>query len=159
MIFVTVGSQKFPFNRLLKKVDEMVQNHTIAELVYMQTGVSDYVPACCQYQNFCNQTEFAEKMETCSIVITHGGTGTIIDAVRRGKKTIVVPRFARYGEHVDDHQIQLVSRFHEMNLVHACFDVEKLPEAVQIVRDHTYDTFPSNTEVFITSVDECIRTL
>ena len=43
MIFVTVGSQKFPFNRLLKKVDEMVQNHTIAELVYMQTGVSDYV--------------------------------------------------------------------------------------------------------------------
>ena len=143
MIFVTVGSQKFPFNRLLKKVDEMVQNHTIAELVYMQTGVSDYVPACCQYQNFCNQT----------------GTGTIIDAVRRGKKTIVVPRFARYGEHVDDHQIQLVSRFHEMNLVHACFDVEKLPEAVQIVRDHTYDTFPSNTEVFIASVDECIRTL
>ena len=31
MIFVTVGSQKFQFNRLLKKIDELIENKVINE--------------------------------------------------------------------------------------------------------------------------------
>ena len=98
-------------------------------------------------------------VEKCSVLITHGGTGTIVDAVKRGKKAIVVPRLARYGEHVDDHQLQLLERFHELNLVYACTDVEKLPELLKGIRTHRFDTWQSNTEAFIASIDEDIWTI
>ena len=40
MIFVTVGSQKFPFERLLKQVDRMVESRIITEEVVAQAGHS-----------------------------------------------------------------------------------------------------------------------
>lgn len=157
MIFVTVGSQKFPFNRLLKKVDRMVRDHIITEEVCIQTGSSDYLPSHCRYQTFYDRTQFSEMLQACTILITHGGTGTIIDAVKRGKKTIVVPRLSRYGEHVDDHQLELPARFHEMNLVYTCPDENLLPDILPVVRNHQFDTYQSNTETFLASVDDFLR--
>ncbi|MCI8453819.1 MAG: beta(1,3)galactosyltransferase EpsH [Lachnospiraceae bacterium] len=159
MIFVTVGSQKFPFNRLIKKVDEMIRDRIIAEEVFMQTGASDYRPACCGYQTFCDRAEFEKWLDRCDIIITHGGAGAMIGAVRRKKKTIAVPRLARYGEHVDDHQCELAKRLHAMNLLYACPDTNRLPEALKTVREHRYAPFSSNTEAFIASVDDFIRSL
>ena len=66
---------------------------------------------------------------------------------------------ARYGEHVDDHQLELVERLHEMNLVYACPEVERLPEALRAVRGHSFAHFPSNTEAFIRALDGDIRAL
>lgn len=134
MIFVTVGSQKFPFDRLIKKVDQMVREQLLAEEVFIQTGTSRYVPAC-RHQAFCEPELFAQWMEDCTVLITHGGAGTMVDAVKRGKKTVVVPRLARYGEHVDDHQTELVLQLHQMHLLRACLDVEQLPDS-QIGRAH-----------------------
>ena len=105
MIFVTTGSQKFQFNLLLKEVDELVEKKVICESVFAQIGYSD------AYTDFLNQQEFVEKLLGCDMVITHGGTGVIIRAVKNGKKVIAVPRLVKYGEHVDDHQIQLLNQF------------------------------------------------
>lgn len=66
--------------------------------------------------NFSIGKKFSQIMDKAEIVITHGGTGAIIGAVKKGKKVIAVPRLARYGEHVDDHQLQLVGQFKELNL-------------------------------------------
>ena len=76
MIFVTVGSQKFPFDRLIKKVDQMVREQLLAEEVFIQTGTSRYVPAC-RHQAFCEPELFAQWMEDCTVLITHGGAGTM----------------------------------------------------------------------------------
>lgn len=159
MIFVTVGSQKFQFNRLLKKVDQMAADGSIKEGVCVQTGASDYVPCNCRHQAFYDRDKFAEMVEKCNILITHGGTGTIVDAVKRGKKAIVVPRLARYGEHVDDHQLQLLERFHKMNLVYSCTDVKYLPEMLRRIRNHQFAVWQSNTEAFVESIDEYIRSI
>ena len=159
MIFVTVGSQKFPFNRLLKKVDQMVQEGAITEEVLIQTGASDYTPSHCRYQPFYNRALFSEMLGSCTVLITHGGTGTIIDAVKRGKKTIVVPRLSRYGEHVDDHQLELTGRFHALKLVYACPETEGLAEALRWVRGHRPAPFCSNTEAFLASLDGFLNSL
>lgn len=158
MIFVTVGSQKFPFDRLIQKVDHMIRDGSIGEDVFIQTGTSRYVPVC-GHQAFCEREHFEALMEACSILITHGGAGTMVDAVKRGKKTVAVPRLARYGEHVDDHQLELTRRLHEMNLLRACPDVELLPDALRGLVNHSFNAFRSNTEAFLTSLDGCIRTL
>ena len=110
MIFVTVGSQKFQFNRLLKKIDNLIFKNIITENVFAQTGTSDYIPQNYAYQPFLDREKFTSYMSNCDIVITHGGTGTIISAIKNNKKVIVVPRLSEYGEHVDNHQIQLIKQ-------------------------------------------------
>lgn len=159
MIFVTVGSQKFPFDRLLAAVDRLVEEGVITEDVFAQTGASGYLPQNYRYKPFCSPKEFAERMAACDTVISHGGTGTIIKAVREGKKVIAVPRLARYGEHVDDHQLQLLRQFEELDLICVCTDVARLPEALETVRGHQYASYRSNTEAFLASLEDYIRTL
>lgn len=111
-IFITLGSQKFQFNRLLIAVDKLCEKKVISgEDVFAQTGYSDYVPRNYSYNNFLDRDEFSVEMGKADIVITHGGTGAIIGAVKKGKKVIAVPRRAKYGEHVDDHQLQLIKQF------------------------------------------------
>ena len=158
MLFVTVGSQKFPFDRLIKKVDQMLREGLIQEEVFIQTGTSGYVPAC-PHQAFCEGARFEELLESCHILITHGGAGTMVDGAKRGKKTVAVPRLARYGEHVDDHQLELTEQLHKMNLIYACPDAEDLPEALRAVRDQSPARFLSNTEAFIRALDGDIRAL
>lgn len=158
MIFVTVGSQKFPFDRLLKKVDRLVHDQVITEEVYMQTGAGKYVPSHCRWQEFYSGGRFRELLEECSVLITHGGAGTMIDAVKRGKKTIVVPRLSRYGEHVDDHQLELPVRLHSMNLVYTCLDENALPDALSMVGNHVFHKYHSNTDKFVASLDELLQT-
>lgn len=157
MIFITLGSQKFQFNRLLKSVDELVATGKIKDKIFAQIGYSDYKPANYEYEQFLDREKFSQVMDKAEIVITHGGTGAIIGAIKKGKKVIAVPRLARYGEHVDDHQLQLVEQFRELNLICECQDCAKLEEAIQIVRSTKYDQYKSNTQVIIDDITKFIE--
>ena len=78
MIFITLGSQKFQFNRLLIEIDRLVEEKKINEEVFAQIGYSDYKPKNYKYKEFLDRDEFAEIMSRCNKVITHGGTGAIV---------------------------------------------------------------------------------
>ena len=152
MIFVTLGSQKFQFNRLLKAVDELDTD----EEIFAQIGYSDYKPKNYKYKEFLDREEFATWEEKADIVITHGGTGAIIGAVKKGKKVIAVPRLSKYGEHVDDHQIQLIKQFKDLNLIYACVDGD-LQKALEVVKNTTYNEYKSNTDRIIKCLEEFIN--
>lgn len=154
MIFVTLGSQKFQFNRLLQKLDELVENSTITEEIFAQIGYSDYEPKNYQFQKFLSRDEFAWWEGKADTVIAHGGTGAIIGAVKKGKKVIAVPRLAKFGEHVDDHQLQLISQFEEMKLIEACNDVDQLEECYHRAMSTTYEAYESNTQTIVDSIEE-----
>ena len=149
MIFITLGSQKFQFNRLLKAIDELVEQGIITDQVFAQTGYSDYLPKNYEYKQFLDREEFAQWEGCADIVITHGGTGAIIGAVKQGKKVIAVPRLARYGEHVDDHQLQLIAQFKDQNLICGLDDCSQLKDALQYVQNHKFNTYISNTDTII----------
>ena len=159
MIFVTLGSQKFQFNRLLKKIDELIEDGTITEPVFAQTGASDYIPKHYAYQPFLDREAFARQMSLCETVITHGGTGAIIGAVKKGKKVIAVPRLAKYGEHVDDHQLQLIEQFREQNLICGLQSCEELGAALRRIRTADFDTYTSNTEQIINHIALFLQTI
>lgn len=157
-IFITLGSQKFQFNRLLKAVDELCERGTIeAADVFAQIGYSDYLPKNFNYKKFLDRDEFSKEMGKADIVITHGGTGAIIGAVKKGKKVIAVPRIAKYGEHVDDHQLQLIKQFDDLNLIWPCQDTNKLEIALDTVRGTKYNSYESNTINIITSIEDYIE--
>lgn len=154
LIFITLGSQKFQFNRLLKKVDELIEAHVITDPVFAQKGYSDYVPRHYAYKDFLDRDEFERYETAAEIVITHGGTGAIIGAVKKGKKVIAVPRLAKYGEHVDDHQMQLIQQFDNMGMIEACYEIKGLAAAYQRSRAAEYKTYISNTARIIESITE-----
>lgn len=158
MIFVTLGSQKFQFNRLLRTVDEFVGQDKITDEVFAQKGYSDYVPQNYEYKEFMSHEEFEKIMDRADLVISHGGTGAIIGAVKKGKKVIAVPRLAKYGEHVDDHQVQLLTQFEEMNIIEACYDLGSLDELIEKAKKKTYQSYVSNTENIISSIENYIIT-
>jgi len=153
MIFVITGSQKFQFNRLLKKVDEIIENGSITEEVFAQIGYSDYVPQKYPWCKFLNQDEFADKINLSDIIITHGGSGTIMKAVKYGKKIIAVPRLAIYKEHVDNHQRELLRSFERMNLISACYEINQLADYIKEVRYKKFVSYQSNTENIINDID------
>jgi len=156
MIFITLGSQKFQFNRLLKAVDEQVASGKIKDEIFAQIGASDYKPQNYEYKDFLNRDEFADELSKAVIVITHGGTGAIIGAVKKGKKVIAVPRLKKYGEHVDDHQLQLIGQFRELDLICECRDCENLWKAVEEVKGSEYKNYRSNTDTIINSIEKFI---
>ena len=158
MIFVTLGSQKFQFDRLLQKLDALIEDGTITEPVFAQTGHSSYIPKHFEISAFMDRDTFAANMAKADMVITHAGTGAIIGAVKQGKKTIAVPRLSKYGEHVDDHQTQIVAQFTDMQLLEPCWEVENLAAAYAAAKEKTYTPYESNTHTIIASIKEYLET-
>lgn len=159
MIFITLGSQKFQFNRLLKAVDELIENKVILEDIFAQTGYSDYRPRHYRYKTFLNHDEYADMEARADLIITHGGTGAIIGAVKKGKKVIAIPRLSKYGEHVDDHQIQLLTEFEKMGIILVCYDVEQLGEACKKIQTVNLKPYISNQKRILESIDSFLKEL
>ena len=156
MIFISVGSQKFQFNRLLIEVDRLIKAGVIKDEVFAQIGVSDYKPKYFKYKDFLTQDEFNKYIDKTDLVITHAGTGVVLNSVKRSKKVIVVPRLSKYKEHVDDHQIQLTKEFETLNFIEACYDTDELYKSLVNVNKKKYNKYISNTDDIIKSIKEYI---
>ena len=159
MIFVTMGSQKFQFDRLLKALDNLAEEGKIHQEIIAQTGACTYRPKHIKCEPFMDRDHFGECMKQAELIISHAGTGTIIKAVKAGKKIIVVPRLARYGEHVDDHQTEIADMFEELGMILSCRDCNELEQKINEIRDRTFRKYESNTETIIRSIDEYISGL
>lgn len=157
MIFVTVGSQKFQFNRLLIKLDELVKYGIIEQKIFAQIGNSDYIPQQYSFKHFLDKKEFVDIIKECDIVITHGGTGTIINAIKQGKKVIAIPRLVQYGEHVDNHQIQLIEQFTKRNFIYGLQDCDELEKALYSIKNAEFNTYTSNTYKYIEHIEKFLK--
>lgn len=153
MIFVTVGTHEQPFNRLLKAVDGLKADGTIPadETVFMQTGFCTYVPCHCEWANLLSYEEMQQRISQARIIITHGGPSSFLSPLRLGKVPIVMPRSAKYGEHVNDHQITFVSAMTKQfgNII-PTYSVAELKTAVReydrIVANMPHSVFTHNAE-------------
>lgn len=159
MIFITVGTQKFQFNRLLKEVDRLIEENKITEEVFAQIGYSDYKPKNYMYKDFIDRDEFRNIMRKCQKVITHGGTGAIVSALKEGKKVIAIPRLKSFGEHVDDHQIQIVLEFKDIGFIEAVENINMLNSAIEDIDNMNLKEYISNTNNIIVEIEEFIRNL
>ena len=110
MILVTVGLEKFPFDRLLRAVDRLVESGAIQGPVFGQIGHSRYEPRHFAHCRFLPFDEMRTRLQEARTVVCHGGVGTILLALSLGKVPLVFPRRAAFGEQLDDHQLDLVAR-------------------------------------------------
>ena len=113
MIFVTVGTNEAPFDRLVRAVGEL---HLDEEMV-VQHGASSVRPpraACLEAMPFA---ELVEHVKRARVVVTHAGVGSILVAGSNGRRPVVVLRLRRFGEAVDDHQLALARKLDELGLI------------------------------------------
>ena len=137
-------------------MDEQVEAGRITGPIFAQIGASDYLPKHFEWQRYLSREEFATQMEKVDLVITHGGTGAIVGALKKGKKVIAVPRLAKYGEHVDDHQLQLIAQFKELNLICECSDCGDLWKLVPQTMTTVFASYESNTAAIIESIEQFV---
>lgn len=118
---------------------------------------SDYRPKYFEYKEFIGRDEFKNIMNKCQIVIAYGETGVIITAVKKEKKVIAIPRLAKYGEHVDNHQIQLVDEFKELNLIYPVYDEKDFEKAICDIGNMEFEDYVSNTNTIIDDIENFIE--
>lgn len=165
MIFVTVGTHEQPFNRLVKKVDELKRDGVITENVIMQTGFSTYEPKYCKWSKFIPYQDMIRNVEDAHIVITHGGPASFIMPLQIGKTPIVVPRQHQFEEHVNDHQVEFTRNVVErMGNILVVEDIKKLGQMItnydEIIKGMRNDSGSHNLEFnheFEKIVSELIR--
>lgn len=134
MIFVTVGTHKQQFDRLVKAVDGFVAGGKIRGSVIIQTGNSTYIPKNCKHFKFTGKDKIRKIQKNARVIITHAGAGTIIEALSYKKPVIVVPRLKKFGEHTDDHQTDLADNLSEHGIVKVVYDVNELPALSEKIR-------------------------
>ncbi len=126
MIFVTVGTHEQGMERLLIELDRLIGEKEIQDEVVAQIGYSLYKPKNYKYKDMISYDEMDEMVRRASIVITHGGPGSIFHVIQNGKVPIVVPRNPNFNEHVDDHQILFTKRLEENLKIIGVYDINEL---------------------------------
>ena len=157
MIFVALGTQKFQLNRLLQKIDYLVEKNIITEPVFAQIGYSTYIPKNFEFTAFMEQKEFKEKIMKCDLLITHSGVGTILTGINLKKHILVYPRLEKYGEHVDDHQVEIGEAFEAMGIVVCCKESDSLEEKIKEAYNKKWQSYISNRKKHIHIIREFLE--
>lgn len=127
LIFLTVGTWRVGYDRLVKAVDELLGSGVITEEVIAQTGHSSYKPKHMTVVEFCSPQEFRKLISEAELVISHAGMGTIIETVQLRKPLIVVPRRRSLGEVDNDHQFTTAKQLESEGKVLVAYEVSELP--------------------------------
>ncbi len=126
MIFISVGTHEAPFDRLLRAVGEL----RIDEQIVIQHGPSRVRRGDAVETDYLSFDEVVGYIQEARAVVMHAGVGSMMIALANGKRPIVMARLHRFGEHVDDHQLELAGRLEANGLVTVVEDGEGLAEAL-----------------------------
>jgi beta-1,4-N-acetylglucosaminyltransferase len=127
LIFVTVGGMH-AFERLVKEMDRIASE--LDEKVVMQIGSTDYEPRNCEYFRFVPRKDIEEFYGSARVIVCHAGGGSILTALQHDKPLVIVPRMKRYGEHIDDHQLEIAKQM-ESRGVTVVYDISNLKSALE----------------------------
>ena len=145
-IFASVGTHPQQFNRLVKALDRLAKNDKSLR-IFAQTGNSDFAPSF-PHEKFLSGTEYEKKFRDASIIVSHGGAGTIISALQLEKRLVIVPRLKKFGEHTNDHQLDLARALEKQGKAIAVENISGLAGAIEKAR-HFRPDFSSSREKLI----------
>lgn len=111
MILVVLGTHELPFLRLLNEVEALKRSGDIQSDVFVQKGHTPFESQYMTVKDFVSYDEMDRLYDEAELIITHGGTGSIVTGLKKGKKVIAVARLEKYGEHNDDHQREIIQEF------------------------------------------------
>ncbi|MCK5175180.1 MAG: glycosyl transferase family 28 [Planctomycetes bacterium] len=130
MIFLTVGTQ-FPFDRLVRSVDEAIGANGHGEKMFAQIGNSSYRTRNFDATASLEKKVFDRYISESSCIISHAGMGTITIALENNKRLLVMPRLKKYGEVVNDHQVAIARKFEQLGYLLVAYTEEEIPDKLE----------------------------
>ncbi len=134
MVFVTIGTERFSFDRLIKEIDRLAEENKINDSVFVQLGFCKYEPKNCQWKRFLSFDEMVENIKKADLVISHAAS-TFFVCLQNGKKPILVPREKKFKEHLDDHQVIFAEKMKALGYDRVIFDVSGLGDLYERVSE------------------------
>lgn len=156
-IFLTAGTYKLQFNRLLNEVDRLIEKGHLNCKISAQIGSSDYLPKHFDYFDYCGQKQLHKAIEESDLVICQGGSGSIMDSLLRGKRVIAIPRLPEFNEFFDNHQIQLSGELERLGLILAVYEINKLGDVIEKAKDFKPDFRRINQTKFYDYLEDYIN--
>lgn len=111
MILVLLGTFHIAFERPLIEMDKLCREGKLQEEIIVQNGHTQFASPFFKLRPFMAPAVLDQLYDDARIIITHAGTGSIIKGLKKGKKMIAIPRLQKRGEHIDDHQLEILHEF------------------------------------------------
>lgn len=159
MIFVTLGTQDKPFVRLLDAVEKQIELGNIKEKVIAQVGSTKYKSNKMEIIEYMTSEEISKNIEKANIIISHAGVGSIIECVKKNKKVIAAARLKEYGEHVNNHQQQILESYNENGYILKLDNFEELGNVLEYAKTFIPKQLENNNENFINELKKEISKL
>ena len=156
MILVLLGTQNNSFSRLLSKIEASIKNGSINDKVIVQAGYTKFNSEEMEIFDFIPKDKMDTLISEADLIITHGGVGSIIKAIKLGKKVIAVPRLKEYGEHVNNHQIQIIENFDYEGYIKGVFDLKDFEKTIKNINCFSPTPFVSQVSNIIKIIENYI---
>ena len=155
MILVILGTQDKKFPRLLEAVQKQIDLGNIdkREKIIVQAGSTKFNSKDMEVYDYIDVEEFEELIEKANLIICHAGVGTILTALNKNKKIIAAARLKKYGEHVNDHQVQILENFKKSGYILALEDFDKLDVLIKESKDFVPAELKSNKKYFLKQLE------
>lgn len=161
MIFVILGTQDKKFPRLLEAIQKKIDEGKISkkEEIIVQAGNTKFESNDMKILDYMSVRKFEECIDKADLIICHAGVGTILTALKKGKKIIAAARLKQYGEHVNDHQLQILDNFTKEGYILALEDFDKVDILLKQAKNFTPAKFKSNKRFFLNQLEKEINIL
>lgn len=155
LLFATVGAI-LPFDRLVEMVADVKARGEIPEDVLVQTGDGGVAPTGLTTVETLPFDEMQSTLRDADIVVCHGGTGSLITALRQGCRVVAVPRLFAKGEVYDDHQAEITAAFAKRGLIAVANTADELSEALKAVRGREPQSATSDPSELIVHLQDLL---
>lgn len=156
MILVILGTQNLPFNRLIDAIQNQIDQGKINDKVIVQAGCTTINSDDMEVFDLIPVNEFDKLIKDADLIISHAGVGSILGGLINNKKVIAAARDVNYGEHVNNHQYEILEQFEKQGYILGLYDFEKLDDVLQKSRFFKPKKYISNTDFFVSKIDEYI---
>ena len=164
MIFVSLGTQDKPFNRIIDYVISLKENlkEIKSEKIIIQLGQTKLLKSDIEriesleniiIYDMLKPEKMKDIIKDSDIIITHAGVGTIMECLEMGKEIIVVPRKAENLEHVNNHQEEIAFEMEKKGFLTKVDTYEELENKIMmLVKDKdTNDDKSMNKKKYISN--------
>ncbi len=157
MILVTLGTQDKQFERLLFAVQNAIDHKVIQDRVIVQAGYTKFSSDDMEVFDYIEQDLFSKYLEEADIIITHGGVGTIMTALKKHKKILAAARLSEYKEHHNDHQTQLLEAFDAKNYLIYMKNLDDISEYFERIKLFEPESYSPNQTQMIHTIESWIE--
>lgn len=142
MIFVVLGTWGMPFLRPIIEIENLVKNGDIKEDVIVQAGNTTFFSQYLKIIDFFDKQNFDETFSNASYIITQAGVGSIMNGLKFKKKVIAIARLEKYKEHINDHQLEILSTFSSKGYIIPWDEQDQLKDVIKKIETFEPQSYP-----------------